>query len=148
MYNTVAKIYSDYIPVDTIYKETRHYAFNIVNGMTAKILQTAGLVEAQYCHSISSNKELVAEILNGELNKFKREKLVTAITELDGETVNLIIDEYKREKDLAAVSAVTGAIVAAIAPSVADATAATIASTVVNNVASTMATSATASIAV
>lgn len=139
MYNTVAKIYSDYIPVDTIYKETRHYAFNIINGMTAKILQTAGLVEAQYCHSISANKELVAEILNGEPNKFKREKLVTAITELDGETINLIIDEYKREKDLAAASAVTGAIVAAVAPSVADAAATTVASTVVSSVAAAVA---------
>jgi hypothetical protein len=130
MYNALWKFYTDYIPVDTIYKETRHYAYNIVNGMTSKILNTAGLVEAQYCHTVTTNKEILTKILVEETNQFKREKIAKAITELDGEALATFIEEYKKEQEN--VSAIVGAVIAASVPSGAIADA--VASGVVANV--------------
>lgn len=117
IYNEVCRICSDVIPVETIYNETRKTMFNLMNGMTSKILNTTGFIDAQYCHVVTTNKTSLFRMLSEETNTYKREKLAKAITELDATTISEMIEAWEREQQ-----DVTGLVLAVAAAATLSAT--------------------------
>lgn len=114
IYENFSKLYTEFVPMESIYNETRRSVFNIMNGMTNKILYHAGLVEAQYCHTVSTNKDVLQKMLLEEKCEFKQKKLAKAIVELDAETLGSMITEFQKEQE--AVGPLLAAAVAAVAP--------------------------------
>ncbi len=98
IYNEMWRLYKEMIPVESIYNETRRSVFNIMNGMTSKILNTTGFIDAQYCHVVTTNKESLTKMLAEEQNPFKREKLARAIANLDAPVVAEMIEAWDKER--------------------------------------------------
>lgn len=100
--------------MESIYNESRRSVFNIMNGMTNKILHHAGLVEAQYCHTVSTNKEILQQMLVEEKCEFKKKKLAKAMVDLDAETLGSMIIEFQKEQEN--VGALIASVVAVVTP--------------------------------
>lgn len=126
LYNKMWHVYEEMVPVETIYNEARRSMYNIMNGMTSKILSTTGFVDAQYCHVVVTNKESLTKMLTGEKNPYKREKLATAIVNLDAPVITEMIEAWDKEQqnigDL--VTTVATVMVSSTASAVTEATAA------------------------
>lgn len=114
IYDNFSKLYTEFVPSESIYNESRRSVFNIMNGMTNKILHHAGLVEAQYCHAVSTNKEILQRMLLEEKCDFKKAKLAKAMVDLDAETLGAMIVEFQKEQEN--VGSLIAAVVAASTP--------------------------------
>ncbi len=118
IYNEMWRLYKEMIPVESIYNETRRGMFNIMNGMTSKILNTTGFIDAQYCHVVSTNKESLTKMLVEEQNPFKRKKLAEAIANLDAPVVAEMIEAWdKEQQDIAGLVTAVATVVVSNAAS-------------------------------